>query len=68
MLLTLMMNLKMFGGNVPPIPPTPSGGGGGGSSQHEVNYEYERQRERRKRLMQEDDLIMNVCKIFLECQ
>lgn len=63
-----MMNLNMFN----PIPPTPipiilpsQGGGSGGAGGSKRKKEIE---ERHKQLLIEDDTILQIIKMFLQCQ
>ena len=71
MLLTLMMNLNMFGGVVPP--PTPSGEEGGeiilpekvGSSRtYEKKQDIEK--ERREFLLRDDNEILDIIKMYFK--
>ena len=69
MLLTLLGNLGMFGGNVPPPNPpfTPSynetSGGGG------MSYKSENElllKKRNKRILEEEFEVMSICETFLK--
>jgi hypothetical protein len=68
MLLTIMSNVGMFGGNVPAppttIPPTPIAVEGGGYTKR-----YDKEKENRKILEEDDWLIpLIIEKILKECQ
>ncbi len=67
MLLSLMMQLNMFGGNVPPIPPAPQTGDTGGGVRHQYIPENPDAIARKKVLKDNEELLF-ILKVFLQSQ
>lgn len=66
LLISLMGNLGMFGGNIPPIPVDTIHSGG------KSNFESDRndldREKRKKRILQDDNEILSILKIWVQCQ
>lgn len=75
MLLTLLGNLGMFGGNVPPpTPPAPppvniAEGGAYNGRRYSSDEQYLLDREREYRIREEDEMLIQILKIWAKkCQ